>query len=53
LWDHAPVGGIRRIAENSIAIPGPALDRLSDTAHEAKATLVLGLSERVAKGAGD
>jgi predicted amidohydrolase len=53
LWDHAPVKAVfGRIAENSVAIPGPALDRLSDTAREAKATLVLGLSERVERGAG-
>jgi predicted amidohydrolase len=53
LWDHAPVKALyARIAENSIAIPGPALDRLADAAREAKATLVLGLSERVGRGAG-
>ncbi len=53
LWDHAPVKTVyARIAENSVAIPGPALDRLADAAREAKATLVLGLSERVGRGAG-
>jgi predicted amidohydrolase len=53
LWDHAPVKAVfGRIAENSVAIPGPALDRLAATAREAKATLVVGLSERVARGAG-
>ncbi len=53
LWDHAPVKAVfARIAENSVAIPGPALDRLSDAAREAKATLVLGLSERVERGTG-
>jgi predicted amidohydrolase len=53
LWDHAPVKAVfGRIAENSVTIPGPALDRLADAAREAKATLVIGLSERVARGAG-
>jgi hypothetical protein len=41
--DHAPVKALyARIAENSIAIPGPALDRLADAAREAKADLVVG-----------
>ena len=53
LWDHAPVKAIyARIVENSVAIPGPALDRLAETARDAKATLVVGLSERVGRGAG-
>jgi predicted amidohydrolase len=53
LWNHAPVKAVfARIAENSIAIPGPALDSLAAAAREAKATLVLGLSERVGRGAG-
>ncbi len=53
LWDHAPVKAVfARIAENSVAIPGPALDRLADAAREAKATLVVGLGERVGRGAG-
>jgi predicted amidohydrolase len=53
LWDHAPVKAVyARIAQNSIAIPGPALDRLADAARDAKATLVLGLSERIDRGAG-
>jgi predicted amidohydrolase len=53
LWDHAPVKAVfARIAENSLAIPGPGLDHLAETARQAKATLVLGLSERVGRGAG-
>ncbi len=53
LWDHAPVKTVfARIAENSVSIPGPALDHLSATAREVGATLVLGLSERVDKGTG-
>ncbi len=53
LWDHAPVKAVfARIAENSVAIPGPGLDHLCETARQASATLVVGLSERVAQGAG-
>ncbi len=53
LWDHPPVKKIfARIVENSVAIPGPALERLSAAARESKATLVIGLSERVERGAG-
>ena len=53
LWNHAPVKHVfTRIAENSIAVPGPAFDDLAQIAREAKATLVVGVSERVAKGPG-
>jgi predicted amidohydrolase len=53
LWDHAPVKAVfARIAENSVAVPGPALDSLAATAREVGATLVVGISERVAQGPG-
>ncbi|HEV2734232.1 MAG TPA: carbon-nitrogen hydrolase family protein [Longimicrobiaceae bacterium] len=53
LWDHAPVKAVfARIAENSVAVPGPALDSLSETARQAGATLVVGVSERVDRGPG-
>jgi predicted amidohydrolase len=53
LWDHGPVKAIfARIVENSIAIPGPAFDKLAQTARDAAATLVVGISERVERGAG-
>nr|WP_294167201.1 carbon-nitrogen hydrolase family protein [uncultured Sphingomonas sp.] len=53
LWDHAPVKAIfGRIAENSVAVPGPAFDHLADTARQCGATLVVGVSERVDRGAG-
>jgi predicted amidohydrolase len=53
LWDHAPVKAVfARIAENSVEIPGPGLDHLAETARLAGATLVVGLSERVVRGAG-
>ena len=53
LWDHSPVKAVfARIAENSVTIPGPDLDHLSDTARQAMATLVVGISERVGRGPG-
>ena len=53
LWDHADAKAVfARMAANSVAIPGPALDRLAATAREASATLVVGLSERVERGPG-
>lgn len=53
LWDHAPVKAVfARIAANSVAVPGPALDHLAASAREADATLVIGISERVDRGAG-
>ncbi len=53
LWNHAPVKAVfARIAENSVAVPGPALDSLAATAREVGATLVVGISERVDQGSG-
>lgn len=54
LWDHEPVKRIfARMAENSVAVPGPAFDRLAETACHADATLVIGLTERVEQGPGN
>ena len=53
LWDHAPVKAVfARIAENSVAVPGPAFGHLVETARLSEATLVVGVSERVDRGAG-
>jgi predicted amidohydrolase len=53
LWDHAPVKAVfARMAQNSVAVPGPALDRLAQTARDIGATLVVGISERVNAGPG-
>lgn len=53
LWDHAPVQEVfARLADNSVAVPGPATDRLRAFAREAGATLVVGVSERVDAGPG-
>lgn len=53
LWDHPPVKRVfAKMAANSVAVPGPALDRLAEVARETNATLVLGVSERVEQGPG-
>jgi nitrilase len=53
LWDHAPVKDVfARIAENSLSVPGSEFDSLAETARECDATIVLGISERVASGPG-
>jgi predicted amidohydrolase len=53
LWDHAPVKTVfRRMAENSVDVSGDAARRLSDLARGNDVTLVMGVVERVANGAG-
>jgi len=53
LWDHPPVKAVfARLAENSVAVPGPALEALATIARDAGVTLVLGVCERVERGAG-
>jgi predicted amidohydrolase len=51
LWDHAPVkAAYRRMAEESVAVPGPASDALAAIAAEHGVTLVIGVVERVDEG---
>jgi predicted amidohydrolase len=53
LWDHAPVKAVfRRMAEESVAVPGPACDALAAMAREAEVVLVVGVTERVERGPG-
>jgi nitrilase len=53
LWDHLPVKAVfARMAENSVVVPGAALDALADIARQVSATLVIGVSERVDAGPG-
>ena len=53
LWNHQPVKTVfRRLAEESVAVPGPAADALADIARTNAITLVIGVSERVDAGAG-
>ena len=53
LWDHAPVKEIfARLAANSVVVDGESGRALGAIAAEARATLVVGVSERVAHGPG-
>ena len=53
LWDHAPVKAVfGRIAANSVTVSGATCDALTAIARDVGATLVVGISERVAVGAG-
>jgi nitrilase len=53
LWDHPPVKAVfRRMAENSVVVPGDDVDRLARIARDNGVTLVMGVVERVAEGAG-
>lgn len=51
LWDHPPVKAVfRRMAEQSIAVPGPVAETLAGIARSHTVTLVIGISERVERG---
>jgi predicted amidohydrolase len=53
LWDHAPVKRVfARMAEQSAEVPGPATEAIGRVARETTATIVVGISERVARGRG-
>jgi predicted amidohydrolase len=53
LWDHAPVKVVyARLAEDSVVVPGEALDALRSVARDLRITLVVGVSERVESGPG-
>lgn len=53
LWNHPPVKAVfRRMAEQSVAVPGPACDALGGMAREHRLTMVVGLVERVEVGPG-
>jgi predicted amidohydrolase len=53
LWDHPPVKAVyRRMAENSVVVPGDAVARLAGIARDSSVTLVMGVVERVTEGAG-
>jgi predicted amidohydrolase len=54
LWDHAPVkAAFRRMAEQSVVVPGPATGALGGIARAARAVLVVGVTERVDAGPGN
>jgi predicted amidohydrolase len=51
LWDHEPVKRVfRRMAEESVVVPGPATDALSAAARDAGIVVVIGVTERVDSG---
>jgi predicted amidohydrolase len=53
LWDFAPVKKVfARLMENSVAIPSPATEALSDMAREHQIVLNMSVNERVREGAG-
>ena len=53
LWNHAPVKEVfRRMADESIAVPGAAATALAGIARASAVTLVMGVSERVDDGVG-
>jgi nitrilase len=53
LWDHPPVKTVfRRMAEQSVTVPGPATRALGETARRHRVVLVVGVTERVERGPG-
>jgi predicted amidohydrolase len=53
LWNHAPVKAVfRRLAEESVAVPGSAADTLAEMARANGVILIMGVSERVDTGPG-
>ncbi len=52
-WDHpASKKAYARLAANSVAIPGPAIERLADCAREHGVVVVIGVHERPDSGPG-
>ncbi len=53
LWDHPPVKEtFLRLVENSVVVEGDSFAELASVARDLEITLVVGVSERVAKGPG-
>lgn len=53
LWDHAPVKRVfRKLAEQSVAVPSDATRAIADAARANAITVVMGVVERVDRGAG-
>jgi nitrilase len=51
LWDHEPVKRVfRRMAEESVVVPGPVTEALGAAAKEAGVVLVVGVTERIDAG---
>jgi predicted amidohydrolase len=53
LWDHAPVKRVyRRLADESVAVPSDATQTIADAARANSIAVVMGVVERVDRGAG-
>ena len=53
LWDHSPVKRVfAGLMENSVVVPGPATEALSEAARENNVVLNIGVHERVTTGPG-
>src|SRR5205085_12248535 len=53
LWDHGPVKQVyRRLAEDSVAVPDNATRAIAEAARANAVTVVMGVVERVDRGAG-
>jgi nitrilase len=51
LWDHEPVKRVfRRMAEESVVVPGPTTDAIGAAAKDAGVVVVIGVTERVESG---
>ncbi|HVI82621.1 MAG TPA: carbon-nitrogen hydrolase family protein [Chthoniobacterales bacterium] len=54
LWDHAPTKTVfARLRQNSIAVPGAETRFLAKLTAELRVTLVIGVNEKVERGAGN
>ena len=50
-WNYPPAKRVyRRLYENSVEIPGPATERLSEAARKAGISVVIGVHERILSG---
>jgi predicted amidohydrolase len=53
LWGHEPTQRLHaRLRAQSVTVPGPVCDELSDMARASKVVLVIGVQERVDAGVG-
>ncbi|MBS1787928.1 MAG: carbon-nitrogen hydrolase family protein [Acidobacteria bacterium] len=52
-WDHQPMKRLyAQLMDNSVVVPSPVTDELAEAARRHNLTLVMGVHERVASGAG-
>ncbi len=54
LWNHAPTKEVfARLRRNSVVVPGRETERLAQVARDLKVSIVIGVNERVERGAGN